>query len=471
MSAVDRHGSEPLLTRRAVLMAAAAGAAAAMAPGMAGARPPRTRPAGRRVPPPAALVRTGWASDPWTRGAYSYLPVGATPGHRRALRAPVDDRLFLAGEATDGDNPSTVHGALASGLRAAAQVRERARAGERIVVVGAGVAGLAAARTLADAGFAVTVLEGRDRIGGRVDTVRPDGWPIPVERGASWVHDIAGSDLYGRLTALGVRTVPFEYTTAALGPSGARLADPDRLAAAPRRAVGRATAWAERRDADMSLAQALRRSGSAGAVGSRVLTWFTESEITTEYGAAPAELSATWGLAEGGEGDDRLVLGGYRRLAEGLAAGLDVRLASAVRRIGRDGGGVEVSGPGTATVRADRAVVTLPLGVLKAGAVRFDPVLPAAHRRAVAALGMGLLDKVWLRWDRPFWREDAQMWTAVDPIAGNRLEWFNLLPATGQPVLLALVGGPQARRLTQLSDAAVARAAVASLQGFIDAGW
>lgn len=464
-------GSGTAVSRRALLLTAAAGAVGLVSGAPAGARP-RAAAARRRVPAPAAMVRTRWAADPWTRGSYSVLPVGATPAHRAALRTPVADRVFLAGEATDRADPGTVHGAIASGLRAAAQVRERAGAGEQVVVVGAGVAGLTAARALADAGLSVVVMEGRDRIGGRLDTVQPDGWPVPVERGASWVHDVAGSDLYRRLNALDVRTVPFAYRAAVLGRAGARVGDPDRLADAPRRAVDRATAWAQGRARDLSLAQALRGSGAAGAVDAHLLAWFTESEITTEYGASPAGLSARRGLEEGHDGADRLVLGGYDRLAAALAGdGRGVLLGAAVRRIHRDAGGVEITGPGMAALRADRVVVTVPLGALKADAIAFDPPLPAAHRRAVAALGMGLLDKIWLRWDRPSWREDAQMWTAVDPIGGHRLEWFNLLPATGQPVLLALVGGPQARRWTGAGDGAVVRAAVASLQGLVDAGW
>ncbi|MGB8861460.1 MAG: FAD-dependent oxidoreductase, partial [Ilumatobacteraceae bacterium] len=74
------------------------------------------------LPPPAGMVRTSWSTDPWTLGSYSYLQVGATPQHRADLATPIDDVLFFAGEALDPDNPSTVHGAQASGLAAAALV-------------------------------------------------------------------------------------------------------------------------------------------------------------------------------------------------------------------------------------------------------------------------------------------------------------------------------------------------------------
>jgi monoamine oxidase len=67
-----------------------------------------------------------WASDPYARGAYSWIPVAGVRAPA-ALAAPVENRLFFAGEATDADHPGTVHGALASGVRAAKEISSRLR--------------------------------------------------------------------------------------------------------------------------------------------------------------------------------------------------------------------------------------------------------------------------------------------------------------------------------------------------------
>jgi hypothetical protein len=83
--------------------------------------PPET-PTARRVPEPLAMIRTSWSADPWARGSYSFLPVGADPALRAALAQPIDGRLFFAGEATSATAPATVHGALESGRRVAAEV-------------------------------------------------------------------------------------------------------------------------------------------------------------------------------------------------------------------------------------------------------------------------------------------------------------------------------------------------------------
>jgi monoamine oxidase len=68
------------------------------------------------------MVRSSWSSDPFALGSYSYLPVGSEPAMRKALAAPVADRVFFAGEATATNNPSTVHGALESAKRCANEV-------------------------------------------------------------------------------------------------------------------------------------------------------------------------------------------------------------------------------------------------------------------------------------------------------------------------------------------------------------
>lgn len=426
---------------------------------------------GGRVPEPVGFVRTRWAADPWTHGSYSYLPVGARPADRVALRAPLVNRVFFGGEHTSSEQPSTVHGAAGSGDRVAQEVLAVASSGERVVVIGAGMAGLTAARALADAGLTVEVLEARDRVGGRLDTVRPPGWPVPVERGANWVEDTSASDLDTRLAALGVAAVPFAYELALLGPGGELVDHPGRVLAPAGVALERAVAWADRRDEDRSVADALAQSGAAADVDPLVLERYLRSEVATEYGVSAAELSAWWGFEEGSDGDDLMVLGGYGALAEDLAAGLTVHLDRPVATIAWSAEGVRLEEADGRSTDADRVVVTIPLGALQAGVVAFEPGLPAAHQDALAALGMGVLDKLWLRFDDPFWSEHAQVWSRLGGDDDLDLEWCDLRPLTGEPVLMALLGGPTARAWTERADEEVLAAALASLQGFVDAGW
>ena len=421
---------------------------------------------GRRVPEPLAMIRTSWSADPWARGSYSFLPVGADPALRADLAQPIGDRLFIAGEATSSSAPATVHGALESGRRVAAEVDDVAEPGDVVAVIGAGMAGLAAAKTLRDAGYTVTVFEARDRIGGRVATVRSDAWPIPVELGASWVHDVNASDLAEQLDGLGVDTADFDYDNAStLFTGGMTQASLDEAADA----IAAASDWADDAEADLSIAAAVTASGAE--VDPLALSHVDEVELASEYGANADELSAWWGTDEGSEGDDLLVLGGYGGLADHLADGLDIRVSTAVLEVSWGADGADLTLAGGAPFSCDRVVITVPLAVLAADDIAFEPPLPDTHRAAIDAMGTGLLDKVWFVFPEQFWSNESLMWTRVDEPGTPFREWFNLAPLTGEPVLLALHGGRTARAWAERSDDDLRAAGLAALQQFLDAGW
>jgi monoamine oxidase len=423
-------------------------------------------PTARRVPEPLAMIRTSWSTDPWARGSYSFLPVGADPALRAALAQPIDGRLFFAGEATSTSAPATVHGALESGRRVATEVDDAAEPGDVVAVLGAGMAGLAAAQALRGAGYTVTVFEARDRIGGRVATVRSDTWPIPVELGASWVHDVNASDLAEQLDGLGVDTAAFDYDDAStLFTGGLTQASLDAAADAIATAIG----WADDAEADLSIAAAVTASGAD--VDLLAFSHVDEVELASEFGANADELSAWWGTEEGSEGDDLLVLGGYGGLADHLADGLDVRVSTAVLEVSWGADGADLTLADGALFTCDRLVVTVPLAVLAADDITFDPPLPDTHRSAIDTVGTGLLDKVWFVFPEQFWSNESLMWTRVDEPGTPFREWFNLAPLTGEPVLLALHGGRTARAWAERSDDDLRAAGLAALQQFLDAGW
>ena len=420
----------------------------------------------RRVPEPLAMIRSSWSTDQWAHGSYSFLPVGATPSLRVALAQPVNDRLFFAGEATSSEAPATVHGALASGQRAAQEVIDVADAKEVVAVLGAGVAGLAAARALHDAGYSVVVFEARDRIGGRVATVRADTWPIPIELGASWVHDIEASDLAETLSKLNINTAAFDYDNdTTLFTGGITQESLDSATDAIESAIESVNGT----ESDVSIAAAI--AANAETINSFAFNHIDEVELASEYGANAAELTAWSSPKEGSRGDDRRVLGGYGGVADHLAEGLDIRLGAAVRTVSWNGDGAELTFDNDETFSCDRVVVTVPLGVLAAGDISFDPPLPDSHQNAISTMRMGLLDKVWFVFPEQFWSNESLIWNRIDEPGLPFREWYNLAPLTGKPVLLALNGGRTARAWAERSDDEVRAASMNALQQFIDAGW
>lgn len=429
------------------------------------------------VPRPADLIRTNWSADVFSFGAYSFMRAGATPDDRAAVRQSIADRLFFAGEHTSVDFPSTVHGAMASGRRAADDLLLVAQNNERVVVVGAGISAVTCAAALAASSMDVTVLEARDRVGGRLNTVEPTGWGMPIDRGASWVHDVDASDLVERLDAAGVTSGEWDWEDV----RSAAVSDGDaaaiKIATTIEDAAMGAVLAAEQDDDDgIDLASATRvqlteEAVDAGAVDAVALERFFSVEIATEYGADAEQLSARWALNEGSEGDDAFVTGGYQRLAQAVADDLEVRTNSTVARIELGDATVTVTTTAGERFEADRVVVTVPLGVLQAEAIEFEPALPDGHAQAIDRLGMGVLDKFWFRFDTPWWSEESAVWSITERIDSPFVEWYNLLPLTGEPILLALLGGDTARQWSIRTDLEVTDAAIVALQRFADAGW
>jgi monoamine oxidase len=149
-------------------------------------------------------------------------------------------------------------------------------------------------------------------------------------------------------------------------------------------------------------------------------------------------------------GADAILPAGYDAVARLLAAGLDIRLGVAAQAIAVTPAGASVE-TASGRIEASAVVVAVPLGVLKAGAIRFDPALPPAKLAAVADLGSGLLNKAVLRFPRAFWDRDSTILQFVSRTAGLWAETFDLSP-TGAPALVGFNAGSVARDMETRSD-------------------
>jgi polyamine oxidase len=393
---------------------------------------------------PTAFLRTSWSTDPFAEGSYSFLaPSDVGIDARTLLAAPVGP-LHFAGEGTSSNAPATTHGALESGRRAAAELADIPGT---VLVIGAGFAGLAAARALVDAGRDVIVLEARDRTGGRAHTV-PFGGTV-AELGPSWIHGVTDNPMVQLATEAGVEKFAFDYDNE-IGGSEKAIAFFDELT---ERALEAGDA--EARPLSELLPDRLTVAQQ----------WVLSVEVSGEYGEDPSELAIA-ALNEGKaiRGGDTLLDKGYGAITDHLAEGLDIRLEWVVSEIEYGDGGVTVCSVDGAELRADLAVVTLPVGVLRAQRVAFTPPLPSDKLDALAGLGSGLLDKLWLAFDDVFWDPEADVINWIDPNnPGLWPFWVNGYKFSGVPVLLAFNAGSVARELADWSDAEVVASAMAAL--------
>jgi monoamine oxidase len=348
----------------------------------------------------------------------------------------------------------------------------------QVIVVGAGAAGLAAARSLHNAGVTVTVLEARDRVGGRILTIRPPGTSVPVELGAEFVHGRA-DELRPWLRDALVRTVDIAGTRWRAGHGTVRRVRDfwEQLDRVMRRLPGG-------RERDRSFAEflATRPGGRRLAVERRLAEQFVQG-----FHAADSHRIGVHALSGGGSpGDDRL----ERRL-ERVTAGYDAVLRPAVDTLR---GRIALSSIVTAIewrrhrvivrhastygrvrppLSARAAIVAVPLGVLQAappqhGAIRFDPPITAKNK-ALRLLAMGDVVRLVIRFRRRWWADEA-LAARLKALDFDQLgflhttgetfpTWWSAYPDVA-PMLVAWCGGPAARALSGLGTPAIARQAL-----------
>ncbi|WP_333834613.1 flavin monoamine oxidase family protein [Rubrimonas sp.] len=337
--------------------------------------------------------------------------------------------------------------ATAGALAATAPARAPARpmpTDPDVAIIGAGSAGIAAARRLMAAGRSVVVIEAADRIGGRAFTESAT-FGVPYDHGCAWLQGPRDLPHMAVARDLGFAVVDHANAGEAFFIDGARAdrseqARLDRTTAAIHAAAARA--------GDVSVAsvipQDLPRSAEAQ-------TW-----LANAYAVDMADCSTADMAAYGDYEVDCLIREGLGALVAHLGRDLPVKLGAAARVVDWSGQGVRVETT-AGTVAARACVVTVSTGVLGSGAIRFKPDLPPAQAQAAADVPMGLLTKIALQFDgaRFGLRENDWLSYALPPEIPARACYFVTFPA-GLDLAVGFVGGAFAWDLAAAgADAAI----------------
>ncbi len=334
----------------------------------------------------------------------------------------------------------------------------------RVIVVGAGMAGLAAARALHMAGVEVVVLEARDRIGGRLHTVELASHAkaaSTVDLGAAWIHDGEGSILLPLVEHLRGVLLPARATELA---SRARVLDRrdgggnfdphadralhDAFALLERHGPRVARRFGDRVSLAEGVAQAVVTASAAIQTTLADLLSIYDSESPHRSGFGTFARFYFGGVIDD---NDQFIAGGYRTLTDALADGLVIRCGQVVHSIRQNSAGVEVE-TGDGVERGSHVIVTVPLAVLRSGSIAFTPELPDPTRVAMARLGVGRFEKVALTLREPLTGAAAPAPIAV--IDDRQRGWpfvLDLQQWSSQPGLVALTVGDHARRTARLS--------------------
>jgi monoamine oxidase len=387
------------------------------------------------------------------------LRLAAAAGAGSLLAGPLARYAFAAETAEYDDGTDAVPGGLAGDP-------------ERVIIVGAGWAGLTLANALRNAGVDHVLLEGRSRIGGRAHTVDLAG--VPIDLGCSWIHEPVDNPMTRFAEQAGVsrRNADIELDVATIRAYDA-FADRDATLPEKLAAFGHALNFGDNEASAISAelgpnasvrdgAQLyLDRQGLQGTARRHaefVIHLIAESGDNFEWERISLDYWANYESPYTGVGQGEFPAGGYRPLIEAMAGGTRVRLRHRVDAIERHRSGVVVhctaAGPRPRRRRlhGSHVVVTVPLGVLKHRSIAFEPRLPKRKRRAIRRVGFGAFEKVAMVFDEPFWSDatHTHMLFMSDHAELELPLWLDLNEISGAPGLVAIGGGRCARQLYAL---------------------
>lgn len=328
--------------------------------------------------------------------------------------------------------------------------------GIRVAVIGAGIAGLAAARKLHNAGYEVVVYEADSKIGGRIRTDRSTG--IDFDLGASWIHGVSGNPIKSLADDAGAQSVESDFYDVACYRAGGIPVPVSEFMAKEEEFYSIIHDLSAFGDINTGFEQVFLAQYPQ-YTNDDLMRFFISSYLTFDTGDLSQLSSALYDEGEEYGGEERIIVNGYDKLIQELAKGLVIqteRVVSAVYtiperplihvspKIGNSGGG--------STGEYDHVIVTVPLGILKSSDLKFNPSLSTAKQEAIESIGFSSVEKFLFVWDTTFW--DDNLFLAFAPPIPDRFNYFINMNRTkaGCHALMTFCYAEEARAALGKSD-------------------
>lgn len=334
----------------------------------------------------------------------------------------------------------------------------------KVIVIGAGIAGMYAAHLLKSKNVNVQILEASATFGGRIRELVGFA-DFPIELGAEEIHGNK-TDWYDFVTSTpGVQLVDVDdedyyILDGQIKTEGQLSADPDAVNAET--FIEQATNYS---GTDMTATQKLDQQGIPNRV-----RHFVNAQVGNEYGTDNNTISLK-GITEedqlwtAGNGNYGVKNRSYKSILQEKLGDIlnSITYNTQVKNINYSDNQIVLTDQNNTTHLCDKLIITIPLGVLKAGDVTFNPGLPADKTDAIAKIGMGPGMKIILKFNTRFWQDDLGSLYGT----GNVPEfWYTSFGRGNNPVLTAFVMGEKAATLSNLSPQDAIQSVLAELNGF-----
>lgn len=297
-------------------------------------------------------------------------------------------------------------------MRVKTQVSPYAPSGFTVIIIGAGISGITAAYHLVSRGYTVLLLEAKSRIGGRIHTIYPDN-NNALELGCQFIHGPGGNPLTPLLKRFHINFEPVYpektliYNTQGL-PIDLETANIEEIVSK------KASALAQKRVSEATLYASKRKS--------HVHVMSEKIKETTVYMPYRAEslIAYKLGLTDEYKGGNYIITNGFNHLLKGLlhetqeTGYAEIKLNTVVKEVRDTGKKIIIKTTAHESFEADALICSVPLGVLKANTIKFDPPFPEQKQKAIENLGMAIHEKTILVFDKPFWPDSIHYLNPYD---------------------------------------------------------
>lgn len=320
-----------------------------------------------------------------------------------------------------------------------------------VIVIGAGISGLASAKKLKEKGFNVIVLEAQDKVGGRLRTNRTLG--VAFDEGAGWIHGINGNPITTLAQQAGMNTAFTDDNSRISYDIGGVLRSSETYDNAENELYAILNSMMNRGNTNQSF-ETVFNGLYPTKMNDRLWKFLLSTYVTFDTGDLDKLSSTLYNEGEEFDGEERIATNGYDTIPNYLATGLNIQLNQRVSTVDYSNTKIKITHNSTLS-EADYVLVTVPLGVLKANTIQFIPSLPTVKQKAIQKVGMNCVNKFLLTWNTRFW--DNKQYISYTPATKDKFNYFINVNKFNPSVhaLITFAYAEYARQTEKMSDAQI----------------